>query len=131
MKKSGFVKGAAFGALIGSVAALFMAPKSGDKTRADAKKLVDVLSRRVMKDAEKLGVIGQDTYEKLVKKSVADYAKSRDLATDYLDEVTGLLKDQWKEVKKEINETGVEVKKTLKAAKGKKAPKRIIAKKKK
>jgi len=125
MHKKGFIKGAAFGALIGSVAALFMAPKSGDKTRADAKKLVDVLSRRVMKDAEKLGVIGQDTYEKLVKKSVADYAKSRDLATDYLDEVTGLLKDQWKEVKKEINETSSEVKKTLKPA-GKR-----IAKKKK
>jgi len=129
MDKKGFLKGAAIGALIASVATLFMAPKSGKKTRADVKKLVDTLSSRIMKEAGSMANMSQETYDKLVNRSVADYAKGKSIATDYLDDVTTMLKKQWKFVQKELNENEKEL--VNQAAKAVKKTKSAIARRKK
>lgn len=100
--KSGFLKGAAIGAIIASVATLFLAPKSGKKVRTDVTKLVNTLSKRIIAQAKTLNTMSQSTYEELVARSVADYAKGKKLTKSYMGEVSGILNSRWKEVQKEL-----------------------------
>ncbi len=103
MDKKGFLKGAAIGALIASVATLFLAPKSGKKVRADVVKLVDGLTKRIVKEVENASDMSQEAYEKLVKKSVTEYAKNKKLASGYIAEVSDMLMDRWDDVRKTLN----------------------------
>lgn len=126
-----FLKGAAFGALIASVATLFFAPQSGKKTQATVKKLVDSLSSRMIKESKNLKKMSRKGYEEMVMSAVKDFSKGSKMGTDYLNDVTAALKDRWDEFKTELDlqeipekqSVGVKkaVKKTVKAKKKAKA----------
>ncbi len=103
MDKKGFLKGAAIGAILASITALFFAPQAGKKTRDDVKKLVDSVTKQMMKEMESLKGISKESYHKLVAKSVKDFSKGKKIAQEYLDEVTEILQDRWTEVKKELS----------------------------
>lgn len=51
MSKSKFALGAVFGAIVGGVAALLTAPKSGKETRDDLKKKADEMKKKAEKKA--------------------------------------------------------------------------------
>ncbi len=101
-KDNHFLRGAAIGALLASVATLLLAPKSGKKTRADVQKLVSSLTKRLSKQLDQLTEVSKEAYDELVGKTVAEYARGKRLTKEFIDEVTGILKGSWKDIQKEI-----------------------------
>ena|SRR6266568_2762164 len=85
MKKHGFVKGTILGALVGAVAGVLLAPKSGKETQADLKRKVKETYSDVAGRLQQLSddVTGQVDHLKEVAKDVSAEAK---------DESKGLIK---------------------------------------
>ncbi len=102
MSSKFFLKGAAIGAILASVATLLIAPKSGKKTRSDVQKLVNSLSKKMSKQIATLSDISKDTYEELVTKAVKEYTKGKKVGKDFIEDVTSVLKQNWKEIEKEL-----------------------------
>lgn len=101
----GALKGAALGALVASVAALLMAPKSGKKTRADLKNVLDSAQHDLQKKAKKMQALSRQQYEELFLNSLAHAAKKKEEIADILEDVTAVLKRGWDEVKRELKAT--------------------------
>ncbi|MBI4239857.1 YtxH domain-containing protein [Candidatus Uhrbacteria bacterium] len=97
-----FVKGAAIGAVLASIATLLLAPKAGKKTRSDVKKLVNSLSKKMSKEFASLSDLSRDRYEELVNRTMKEYTKGKKIAQDFIDDVSKNLKGNWKEVQKEL-----------------------------
>lgn len=101
----GALKGAALGALVASAAALLLAPKSGKKTRADLKRLLDSAQLDLQKKAKKMQTMSRQQYEELFLNSLAHAAKKKEEIADILEDVTDVLKRGWDEVKHEFKGT--------------------------
>lgn len=112
-----FVKGAAVGALVGSVAALLLAPKSGKETREDIKKLALDLGDKaeaIYLKAKKLLVkkienikragesIDETKYKDLVGEVVQNLKENKEIADKSATKLGQLLRSDWERVKKEI-----------------------------
>ena len=102
MSKKEFIAGSALGALIGSVAALLLAPQSGSKTRKDLQKMAGDVSARVTKELPHVKKLTKETYEALVEKVVVDYKKGKKFADKVWDDLRSDLKSQWKQVEKTL-----------------------------
>lgn len=98
----GALKGAALGALVASAAALLLAPRSGKKTRADLKNLLDSAQHDLQKKAKKMQTMSRQQYEELFLNSLAHAAKKKEEIADILEDVTAVLKQGWDEVKREF-----------------------------
>ncbi|MBI4252773.1 YtxH domain-containing protein [Candidatus Uhrbacteria bacterium] len=98
----GTLKGAALGALVASAAALLLAPKSGRKTRADLKKLLDTASTDLQKKAKKIQNLSQAQYEELFLHSLAQAARKKEEIVDVLGDVAAVLKKGWSDVRQEL-----------------------------
>ena len=98
----GTLKGAALGALIASAAALLLAPKSGKKTRADLNKLLASAQKDLQKKAKKMQALSQQQYEELFLSTLAQAAKKKEEIADVLEDVTGVLKKGWEDIKLEM-----------------------------
>lgn len=112
-----FIKGAAVGALVGSVAALLLAPKSGKETREDIKKLALDLgdkAEEIYLKAKKLLVkkienikragqsIDEGKYKDLVNEVVQNLKDNKEIADKSASKLGQLLKSDWERIKKEI-----------------------------
>lgn len=112
-----FIKGAAVGALVGSVAALLLAPKSGKETREDIKKLALDLgdkAEEIYLKAKKLLVkkienikragqsIDEGKYKDLVNEVVQNLKDNKEIADKSASKLGQLLKSDWDRIKKEI-----------------------------
>ncbi len=97
-----FLKGAAFGALIASVATLFLAPQTGKKTQASVKKLVDSLSDEMLKRTKNLKKMSRSGYEEMVVSAVKNFSKSSKVGKEYLDDVALALKDRWDDFRQDL-----------------------------
>lgn len=112
-----FLKGLAFGAVVGAVAGVLLAPKSGEETRKDIQKLAvnlkekatDVYSEarmKVEKKAKSLKALGKKIDEKkyasLVNEIVDEYRKKDVLGSDSAKKLATQLKKDWSVVKKAI-----------------------------
>lgn len=82
MTKGKFALGAVFGALVGVVAGVLTAPKSGRETRADLKAKAD----DVKKDATKKA-------KDVKKQAETKYEEARKVATDTVEDVKGRATD--------------------------------------
>jgi gas vesicle protein len=112
-----FFKGLAFGAIVGAVAGILLAPKSGEETRKDIQKLagdlkekaVDVYSEarmKVEKKVKSLKALGKKIDEKkyaaLVNEIVDEYKKKDVLGSDSAKKLATQLKKDWLVVKKAV-----------------------------
>lgn len=112
-----FIKGAAVGALVGSVAALLLAPKSGKETREDIKKLALDLgdkAEEIYLKAKKLLVkkienikragqsIDEGKYKDLVNEVIQNLKDNKEIADKSASKLGQLLKSDWERIKKEI-----------------------------
>ena len=112
-----FVKGAAVGALVGSVAALLLAPKSGKETREDIKKLaLDLgdkaeaiylkVKKLLVKKIENIKRAGESIdetkYKDLVGEVVQNLKENKEIADKSATKLGQLLRSDWERVKKEI-----------------------------
>ncbi len=112
-----FFKGLAFGAVVGAVAGVLLAPKSGEETRKDIQKLagnlkdkaVDVYSEakeKVEKKVKSLKALGnkidETKYVTLVNEIVDEYKKKDVLNTTSAKKLSTQLKKDWSTVKKAI-----------------------------
>lgn len=102
MEKKTFFKGALIGAILGSVAALLATNKTGSERRKEIKELSANLFGKIVKEAEKVKELSQDSYEKVVEKVVREYGKKKKMATETLNDLTDELKEKWGEIKKHL-----------------------------
>lgn len=104
MSAKSFLKGATIGAMLASVAALMLAPKSGKKTLADTQKLVNGLTKKLHTNLSSMKEVSQEGYEEMVSRSVSEYAKGKKLTVSYLDEMKKILTSNWKAVQRELKD---------------------------
>lgn len=105
MSTKGFMKGATFGAVIGTAVALLLAPKAGKKTRAETKKIVKELAGKIERETARLGgvaEISQKTYQTLVQKTVAEYGRGKKGAEALINDLAAILHGYWNEVRQEV-----------------------------
>jgi gas vesicle protein len=112
-----FFKGLATGAIVGAVAGILLAPKSGEETREDIKKIAenikekatDVYSEargKVEKKVKSLKALGEKIDEKkyssLVSEIVDEYKSKDVLSSDAAKKLGTQLKKDWTTVKKAV-----------------------------
>ncbi len=112
-----FLKGLAFGALVGAVTGILFAPKSGKDTREDIQKLAkdlkgkaeDVYSEAKEKLEKKIDAIkglgkkiDEKNYLVLVNEIVDEYKKKDVLSSDSAKRLASQLKKDWTSVKKAV-----------------------------
>ena len=106
-----FMKGATFGAVLASVATLLLAPKAGKKTREEVTKIVKGVSEQLGKELEQTASISKSKYEEIVKKSLGEYAKGKNLASGFLADLTTVFKKHFSEIADELSMNGAPKKK--------------------
>lgn len=104
IKKNGarFLGDALIGAVLGVVAGILLAPKSGKKMQRDVKKLSGDFYRYIAPQANKLKRIGETQYNEFVAKSVKNYAKLKQLSLAEEKMLITEAKRSWKHIKKHL-----------------------------
>ncbi|MGI6423017.1 MAG: YtxH domain-containing protein [Candidatus Dojkabacteria bacterium] len=112
-----FFKGLLFGTVVGLTAGILLAPKSGEETREDIKKLAldttDKVEKYYLKarkdllkkieDVKKAGrKIDLEAYKKLVLKVVDEVKKNGELTSDAAKKIGMQLTDDWEDFKKAV-----------------------------
>jgi len=112
-----FFKGLLFGTVVGVTAGLLLAPKSGEETRADIKRLAQETGDRaekyylrarkeIIKKVEDIKDAGQNVdlegYKKLVLKVVDEVKKDGEVTADIAKEIGMKLNDDWRDIKRTI-----------------------------
>lgn len=98
-----FLRGAALGALFASVTTLFVAPKAGKKTRADALRIAQKLSERLSGELDRAGMVSKERYEAIVSDTVREYAKGKQLAGGLIRDLSAVLNSYFSQAKKELS----------------------------
>lgn len=102
MSKKAFLKGALFGALIGTAVALLTTNKTGKQRRDEIKKMSKDLFGKIMKEVEKMKVLSKEKYNEVVERVVAEYGKKRKLAAKVIGEMKSELKSRWADIQKHM-----------------------------
>lgn len=112
-----FFKGLLFGTVIGVTAGILLAPKSGEETRADIKRLAQETGdkaekyyrkakREVLKKIEDVKAAGANLdlegYKKLVLKVVEEVKKDGEVTAEIAKEIGMKLNDDWRDIKKSV-----------------------------
>jgi len=147
-KKSHVGSSLMLGAIIAVVAATFLQSKQGKVIKADLKKKMGVMHKKVGAELKKVKSVSKERYEELVDHVIDYYVKTKDVAQDEMPGVKKELMSSWKSIEKEMKSSGKKIAKTAKmsgkkivataktsgkdlVAKTKVAKKKIVAKKKK
>jgi gas vesicle protein len=112
-----FLKGLIFGALGGAVAGILLAPKSGEETREDIKKLAVDLKEKAIDTYEKARTevekkieqvkktgekIDEDKYKKIVAEVVDEFKKDAKITSSAAKQLGEQLSSDWEMVKREV-----------------------------
>jgi len=95
MIKMGFVRGAVLGLLAG----LLVAPRSGKETRDNFKKLYEEITERICEELGRLKVITRETYTEVVGAVVRGFEEARKITSDEASKIKDELKKGFEEVK--------------------------------
>ena len=96
MKTSGFLRGA----LLGLIAGLLVAPRSGKETRENIKKHYGEISDRISEELSRLKVITKETYAQVVGSVVHGFVEAKKITSDEAAELKGELKKGFEEIRK-------------------------------
>ncbi len=112
-----FIKGLIFGAAVGTVAGILLAPQSGEDTRKDIKKfaldvsdkaqdLYTTSRKKVENKVKELKVAGKkidfEAYKKLVSNVVDELKKDSDVASETAKKIGEQLNKDWSDIKTAI-----------------------------
>lgn len=84
------------------VAVLFAQTKKGKKLIAQGKTQAAELAKLVTQKTEMIKSLSKEAYEQIIDEVVADYQKQKKLTGRSAKTITGMLKEQWSDVKKEM-----------------------------
>lgn len=96
MTKWKFLKGA----LLGVLAGMLLAPKSGKKLREDAKKYYQEISDRISEELSKMKVVTRDTYDQIVNSAVAVYQDTKKITAREAEQIKKKLKEGYAKIAK-------------------------------
>ncbi|MFZ6015121.1 MAG: hypothetical protein ACOYUZ_02070 [Patescibacteria group bacterium] len=105
---AGLVAGAALA--VGT--AYYLKTPKGKKMLHDAEKKALAMQKKLVIELNKQKQLTQKNYEAAVKKVMAYYAKTKDIAATEVPEVRDYLLSKWKEVEKEYKATAKTIKKS-------------------
>lgn len=121
MEKTGnFLKGLLFGAVVGAVAGVLLAPKAGKETREDLMKMASKVKRDatdsfekaralVMEKATALRTAGkkidQERYLGIVSEVVNEFKNDKEVTVDAAKRLGSQLRRDWNKVKTAFNST--------------------------
>ncbi len=96
MTKWKFLKGA----LLGVLAGMLLAPKSGKKLREDVKKYYKEISDRISEELSKMKVVTRDTYDQVVNSAVAVYQDTKKITAREAEQIKKKLKEGYAKIAK-------------------------------
>jgi gas vesicle protein len=96
MTKWKFLKGA----LLGLLAGILIAPKSGKKLREDAKKYYHEISDRISDELAKMKVVTRETYEQVVNSVVAVYQDTKKITAREAEQIKKTLQAGYENIAK-------------------------------
>jgi gas vesicle protein len=96
MTKSAFLRGA----LLGLIAGILVAPRSGKETRENIKKHYEEISDRISEELSRLKVITKETYAQVVGSVVHGFVEAKKITSDEAAELKGELKKGFEEIRK-------------------------------
>jgi gas vesicle protein len=102
MDKKDFAAGIAAGAIIGAMAGILLAPKSGKETRDDIKKFVDDSKTKIANKVKEVGDLTKEQYEKIVDLVVDEGSKTIDVTKEDLGQLKSDLKERYNAVKERL-----------------------------
>jgi gas vesicle protein len=96
MKTSGFLRGA----ILGLIAGLLVAPRSGKETRETIKKRYGEISERVSEELSRLKDITKETFGQVVGTVVHGFVEAKKITSDEAAELKGELKKGFEDIRK-------------------------------
>jgi gas vesicle protein len=90
----GGIIGFSFGLIVGALAALFLATKTGEELRADVKRIAVEMRDKAEEKAGKIKDLTKDKYEEIVNTVIANYKKVRDFTEKELDLIKEFIMEQ-------------------------------------
>lgn len=104
MSGKNFVKGATIGALLASVATLFLAPKSGKGTRGEVSKIVSSVSKKIAKELEEKSTLTKDTYDEIIRTSLREYGRGKGKAKEFISDLSSVFQEHFPELTKSLSQ---------------------------
>jgi len=96
MKTPGFLSGA----VLGLIAGLLVAPRSGKETRENIKKHYEEISDRISEELTRLKDITKETYAQVVGSVVHGFVEAKKITSDEAAELKGELKKGFENIRK-------------------------------
>ena len=94
-KKGGTGKKILAVAVLGVIAGLMLAPKTGKELRKDLKKIAQKMEKEIVKQAGKTKELTQEKYNEIVETVVNSYAKAKKISKKDVEIVAKDLKKIW------------------------------------
>ena len=102
MKTKSFLKGALIASALAAGAAFFVNKKLSSGTKAEAKKTVVDLTKKIVSRLQSLKQMSKGNFDMVVDAVIDEYQKGKKMSTDTAKEVKGELKSQWKMIEREL-----------------------------
>jgi len=99
MDKTAFVEGIAVGAVGGALAAILLAPKSGQETRDEIKDHLDEIRDKIAQQLGKTEKLTKAKYHKVVGAVIAEYEAAKKISAEEAKEIEARLHDAYEAVK--------------------------------
>ncbi|MBE3088767.1 MAG: YtxH domain-containing protein [Actinobacteria bacterium] len=90
----GGIIGFSLGLIVGALAALFLATKTGEELRADVKRIAVEIRDKAEEKAGKIKDLTKDKYEDIVNAVIANYKKVRDFTEKEIDLIKEFIMEQ-------------------------------------
>ena len=92
MDKLSLVEGIGIGAVAGAIAALLLAPKSGQETRDEIKAHLEDIKDAIVKRLQDAGEFTQEKYDEIVKAVIAEYEAAKKITADEAKDIEARLR---------------------------------------
>ncbi len=102
MKTKSFLKGALIASALAAGAAFLVNKKVSPKTKAEAKKTVTDLTKKIITRMQSLRSMTKSNFDKVVDAVVDEYESGKKVSSQTAKEIKSELKSQWKNIEKEL-----------------------------
>jgi len=102
MDKKDFAEGVIAGAVLGALAGILLAPKSGKETREDIKHFVQDSKQKIAKKVKEVSDLTKEQYDRIVDVVVDEGGKTVDIAKEDLSQLKNDLKERYDAVKERL-----------------------------
>lgn len=100
MEAKDFTKGAFVGGIVGAMAGILFAPKSGKETREDIKKYYDEMRDKIMEELEKAGDFTKEKYDSIVRSVVSKYQDEDKITSNDSERIMKILSESFNKIEK-------------------------------